>query len=282
MTAVFISYAHEDRPLAEDIYHALGKAGYTAHLDAKSLPKGEEYNLEIRRLILSSDYFVFLISPDSVASGSYARTELGYAEIKWSTKPNGVLPVMARNTDIGSIPSFLRQLNILKPEGNPTAEVVAELNRQISASVQQADEALESREPRAKRYFEESLDSRHRYYEMMSHRNRLQYLSSQAVFVLVAFSLPTISLMSTILLTYVGVVLQIAISGLLVVTVVINLLRNPQVRAIRYASAAERMKREYRMYCNVAAPYTAGLGEARAYQLFVETVEQILLEAERD
>ena len=99
MGTIFISPASEDRDLAEDIYHALEGAGHTAYLDKKDLVIGKEYNIAIRELVDASDFFVFLIAPESVRQGSYALTELSYAEDRWRKQPEGVVPVMVRPVD---------------------------------------------------------------------------------------------------------------------------------------------------------------------------------------
>lgn len=113
----------------------------------------------------------------------------------------------------------------------------------------------------------------------MSSKLGLKYRTSQAIIVTVALALPVVSAVNV---SSFALLFQLGLSGLLVVSVVVNILGNPQIKALRYAVAAERMTREYRMYCNMAAPYTSGLGEQRAYQLFVETIEQIVQDAERE
>jgi len=277
MPTVFISYAREDEDLAEDIYHALERAGHSAILDKKALSRGEEFNVEIKRLIDSADFFVFLVSPEAVAQGAYARTELSFAEERWARNRTGFLPVLVRETDTKLLPAFIRQATWLKPLGNITAEVVAELNKkQVDGGVV-AEGAMESRTKRARVYFETSLGERDKWYRAMSSRLGTLYRMSQAIIVTAALALPVITAVFTS-----SYALLLCMSGLLVVSVVVNLLGNPQVRALRYAVAAERMTREYRMYCNIAAPYTSGLGEQRAYQLFVETIEQIVQDAERE
>ena len=69
-----------------------------------------------------SDLMVFLISPDSVASGGYALTELKFAREKWPHPKGRVLPVMVRATALAEIPQYLAAVTFLKPEGNIAAE----------------------------------------------------------------------------------------------------------------------------------------------------------------
>ena len=126
---IFVSYAREDRDVAEAVAVRLQQEDHHVYFDRGVLKPGEGYDEALRRFILDSDIFVFLISPDSVAAGRYTLTELKFARQRWPN-PNGrVLPVLARSTPDDAIPPFLRAIGILKVEGNLPAEVVAEVQR---------------------------------------------------------------------------------------------------------------------------------------------------------
>ena len=64
---IFLSYASEDRPQAEEIQLALAGAGHEVFFDRESLPAGGDYHTRIKASVDAADLFVFLISPDSVA-----------------------------------------------------------------------------------------------------------------------------------------------------------------------------------------------------------------------
>ena len=153
MSTVFISHASEDAELAEDLYHALERAGYTAYLDKKELVIGQEYNVAIQDLVAKSDFFVFLISPESIQHGAYALTELQYAEEKWRRQPEGVVPVMIQPVEPKALPSFLRQTTYLSPKGNATAEVVSELNRRSQTGGREGVSSRADRLAKAKAYW---------------------------------------------------------------------------------------------------------------------------------
>lgn len=125
---VFISYASEDRGAAEEIRLALAGAGHKVFFDKESLPPGDDYHERIRRAVERSDVLVFLITHNSVASGSYALTELKYARRKWPHPKGKLLPVRIGDVDWNAIPPYLREVTILQPEGNLPAEVVAALS----------------------------------------------------------------------------------------------------------------------------------------------------------
>src|SRR5713101_1672896 len=126
---IFLSYASDRRDIAEQVYFALTNSGYKVFFDRDSLPAGDDYHKRIRKSVKDSEAFVFLISPKSVAEGSYTRTELKYAREKWSDPRQRVLPVMIEPTEFQQIPNYLKSVTILKPEGSVPAEVTAALEQ---------------------------------------------------------------------------------------------------------------------------------------------------------
>src|SRR5436305_1223299 len=122
---IFLSYASEDRALAEQIYLALIGNGYKVFFDRESLPPGGDYHERIKSAVNRSDRFVFLISPDSLCTGSYALTELKYVREKWRHPKDRVFPVLTRETSWDDIPGYLKGVTILEPKGNIPAEVSA-------------------------------------------------------------------------------------------------------------------------------------------------------------
>ncbi|MHC4742422.1 MAG: toll/interleukin-1 receptor domain-containing protein, partial [Planctomycetota bacterium] len=121
---LFVSFASEDREIAEQIALAL-RVSHEVFFDRDTLPAGGDFNTQIRDYIAKSDVLIFLISPESVRSGSYALSELKFARKRWSSPKGHVLPVMVRNTPIEDVPNYLKAVNILEPEGNIAAEVAA-------------------------------------------------------------------------------------------------------------------------------------------------------------
>lgn len=121
---IFISYSSPDRPTAEEIQLALLGEGHDVFFDKESLPAGGSYHARINDAIALADAFIFLISPDSVAPGSYALTELKFVRNKWR-HPNGrVLPVRLLSTPWENIPAYLKSVTVLEPSGNVAAEVL--------------------------------------------------------------------------------------------------------------------------------------------------------------
>jgi TIR domain/VHL beta domain len=122
---IFLSYATPDKSMAESIAFSLRSRGHEVFLDRDDLPAGESYDQRIERAVSNSDIFIFLISPDSVAQGRYALTELKFARRKWNHPSGRVLPVMVRTTPLQDVPSYLKAVTIMEPSGNVAAETSA-------------------------------------------------------------------------------------------------------------------------------------------------------------
>jgi hypothetical protein len=126
---IFVSYASEQRTLAEEIVLALRAEGHRVFFDRADLTDGGAYNEPLREGIEACDLLVFLISPESVQPGRYTLTEAGLAEKKWPSPAGHVLPVLVRPTETAAIPAYLRSVVMLRPAGNVPAEVVMAVDR---------------------------------------------------------------------------------------------------------------------------------------------------------
>jgi formylglycine-generating enzyme required for sulfatase activity len=130
---IFLSYASQDREQAKSVYLALRDQGHRVFFDRADLAAGDEYHNRIREEIQRSRLFIFLISPQAVDAESYTLTELAIAE-KSRVK---LLPVMLRETDLGSLPASLKAVTIHWADGNIAASVAAESYR-IAAGFKRA------------------------------------------------------------------------------------------------------------------------------------------------
>lgn len=121
---IFVSYSSQDRELADAIRLALKGAGHEVFFDREDLPAGESYDVRILEAIEASDLLVYLVSPESVADGAYARTELGFARKRWRNPGGRIIPVVVRSVPVDALPAYLRAVTLLEPEGDVAAEVV--------------------------------------------------------------------------------------------------------------------------------------------------------------
>jgi hypothetical protein len=127
---VFLSYASEQRDLAEELAQRLKSVRrIDVFFDRESLIPGDPFDLRIRRALARADVFVFLASPDSLRPGAYTLTELGFAQKQWPRATGRILTVLVGDTAIESLPNYLRSVSVLHPEGDVIAETVAAVSR---------------------------------------------------------------------------------------------------------------------------------------------------------
>lgn len=78
MPDVFISYSRRDKAFVQVLHQALLKSNYDSWVDWEDIPLTADWWEEIKAGIESADTFVFVISPDSIAS-QICRQEIDYA-----------------------------------------------------------------------------------------------------------------------------------------------------------------------------------------------------------
>jgi hypothetical protein len=129
---VFVSYAAEQRDLAERLAMGLRNDGHSVFFDRESLPPGESFDDRIRAAIHGSRLFVFLVSEASLQRGAYAESELNMAQQRWPNPSGNVLPILTGDVAIDRLPPYLRAVSVLETKGDLVAEAldaVARLSR---------------------------------------------------------------------------------------------------------------------------------------------------------
>ena len=126
---IFVSYSSDDRAIADALAVGLRQDGHEVFFDRDNLRAGDEYHARIRSDIGACDLFIFLITPGSVRSTSYALTELSLARQRWPDPSGHVLPVLARSTPQTDIPPYLAAVTYVQGAGNLTAETLANVAR---------------------------------------------------------------------------------------------------------------------------------------------------------
>jgi len=124
---LFITYASDDRTVADELAVRLRTEGHTVFMDKDNLPEAEGYDAAIREAIADCDVYVFLISPNSLKAGRYTLTEMKLAREQFPNPHGRVLPVMIAPTPFRDIPAYLSAVTVLQPEGNTVAETVARI-----------------------------------------------------------------------------------------------------------------------------------------------------------
>jgi len=81
MPQVFISYSRKDLEFVERLASDMQTAGLTAWYDLSGLEGGTQWGTEIQKAIQQSQYFLLVLSPNSLQS-KWVQREFLYAENK--------------------------------------------------------------------------------------------------------------------------------------------------------------------------------------------------------
>jgi hypothetical protein len=100
--SIFISHAHEDKPLARPLTDALSGRGYRVWLDEAELRIGDSLVDKISSAIAEGDFVVAIVSPSSLES-KWCQQELSWAASKGiANKQVVVLPIRYRGAQMPS------------------------------------------------------------------------------------------------------------------------------------------------------------------------------------
>ena len=102
---VFIAYGDEDIEFAQKLNNALQDQGKGAWFDQESIDSGQDSRAEINSGIEQTDNFIFIISPDAVAS-SVCVQSLEYAQ----RLGKRIIPVLLRAVESATLPSAIASL----------------------------------------------------------------------------------------------------------------------------------------------------------------------------
>lgn len=106
MSHIFISYSRKDLTFAQKIVDALAVNDLDTWIDWKDIPPAEEWLQEIYQGIEGANAFLFLISPDSLAS-RVCNLELEHAV----NNGKRIIPIIIRDPESESVPKSLSKLN---------------------------------------------------------------------------------------------------------------------------------------------------------------------------
>ena len=126
---IFLSYSSARRDVAERLKLGLEAEQHDVFFDRDDLGAGESYQQAIREAVAQADLMLFLVSPESVAPGSYTLAELEMAEAVWPQPSGRVLPVVVAATPKSSMPPYLLAVTLLEPQGEVVAETLATVAR---------------------------------------------------------------------------------------------------------------------------------------------------------
>jgi hypothetical protein len=116
--SVFLSYAHDTKPLAEELTHALQNKGIQTWVDFQDLRPGQQWRLELERAIEHAQSFLILVGPKSQGTPWQEAEWRAVLTKAWTDSGKRVLPVVVGSSES---PPFLRNWVSLKvdPAGEP-------------------------------------------------------------------------------------------------------------------------------------------------------------------
>jgi len=106
MKQLFISYSRRDTEFTRQLTDRFSTEGMEAWVDWQDIPPSVDWMLEIQKGIEDADVFLFLISPDSIASPICAE-EVGHAV----SNGKRIIPVIVRDFDAKTAPNIITHLN---------------------------------------------------------------------------------------------------------------------------------------------------------------------------
>ncbi len=112
MSDAFISYSHLDRDFAVRLQRALKDSGKDIWVDESDIRSGARWAEELKSAIEDADSFVFVISPDSVASEE-CKQELSYA----AELNKRIIPLNLRLTPLVDLPEAIKAVQFVPPRG---------------------------------------------------------------------------------------------------------------------------------------------------------------------
>jgi len=103
---VFISYSRKDKDFVRRLHEALSRRDRQAWVDWEDIRPTEEFMQAIFGAIEGADTFIFVLTPDSVASAVCGR-EIAHA----AAQNKRMVPIVAREVNADTVPEVLRKLN---------------------------------------------------------------------------------------------------------------------------------------------------------------------------
>jgi hypothetical protein len=107
---IFLSYAREDQPQVIDLYNKLKNSGFQPWLDIEDLLPGEDWDLEIRKAIRNSKFFLACLSKKSVAKRGYIQKELKMGIDVLAEFPEGEVYLIPVRLDDCELPDRIKSL----------------------------------------------------------------------------------------------------------------------------------------------------------------------------
>lgn len=110
---VFLSYARPDLAEVEKIYEKLRMEGYAPWMDTKSIIPGQRWEIEIDKAIKNADFFLALLSNNSVDRRGVLRKEVRRALDRWQEMLDDDIYLIPVRLEPCEIPEELEGFQVL-------------------------------------------------------------------------------------------------------------------------------------------------------------------------
>lgn len=141
---VFLCHASVDKTQAKDLHTELIKAGFNPWLDEANLLPGQDWALEIRRMLRNSGAVVVCMSCRSVQKTGYVQKEIKLALDIADEQPEGAIFVIPARLDKCQIPDRLQKwhwVDLFKPDGKSRlTEALKRRHRELEQQVENESE----------------------------------------------------------------------------------------------------------------------------------------------
>ena len=117
---VFISYAREDKKVADTLYLKLSIAGYEPFLDTKNILPGEDWANRIEKAINKSVFFLLLLSTNSINKRGFLQKEIRQALEMWNKMLDDdiyLIPVRIEECDVPDKLARFQWVDLFQPIG---------------------------------------------------------------------------------------------------------------------------------------------------------------------
>jgi hypothetical protein len=115
---VFLSHAHEDKPIVKQVSNRLAKDNFITWLDKKDLLPGDDWRLQIHKAIEKFDFFLAFLSAKSVDKVGYFQKELKLAMEQRALMPEGkryIIPILIGTCEVPQAFKDIHWLRIGEP-----------------------------------------------------------------------------------------------------------------------------------------------------------------------
>jgi uncharacterized LabA/DUF88 family protein len=108
---IFLSYSRSDQEAVLEVYHRLKADGFLPWIDRFDLLPGQDFELEIRKIMRQIHVVVVFSSSESVARRGYVNREIQFALDEASKQPEGAIFIIPARLEPCDLPMRLERWN---------------------------------------------------------------------------------------------------------------------------------------------------------------------------